>query len=317
MTAVLAPSSASPEPSFAQLAHPLRASWGAVRISFTWLGVRRTLNPDQKSQAAESFGAQRDYLSAGKKLLDTSHPTFQAVTSVRNRLVAYWKGLTLPYPEPGIRLIRQDDLGTFDGQATRLKAELADAVGMLNERYVELQSDARTRLGTLYNSADYPATLVGWFDVAWDFPTLEPPDYLRQLSPQLYEQEADRVAARFDEALQLAEQAFLDELNRLVTHLTERLGGHDDGRPKVFRDTAISNLQEFFRRFRHLNVRSSQALDVLVDQAHRIVGGVQPQQLRDSQPLREKVTRQLSGLQETLDGWLVDRPRRNILRRPA
>ena len=45
-----------------------------------WLGVRKTLTPEQKSQAAESFGAEGDYLSAGKKLLDTKHEAFRRLT---------------------------------------------------------------------------------------------------------------------------------------------------------------------------------------------------------------------------------------------
>ena len=61
-------------PETAQAAGRLRATMAAVRVAFTWLGVRKTLNPEQKSQAAESFGAEREFLSAGKKLLDTSHP---------------------------------------------------------------------------------------------------------------------------------------------------------------------------------------------------------------------------------------------------
>ncbi len=140
--------------------------------------------------------------------------------------------------------------------------------------------------------------------------------YLRQLSPGLYQQEAARVSARFDEAVQLAEQAFTEELSKLVSHLTERLGGNDDGKPKVFRDSAIENLREFFERFRHLNVRSCAELDQLVLQAQNVVSGIEPQQLRDNQPLRQQVATQLSGVQSVLDGLLVDRPRRNILRRP-
>ena len=35
----------------------LRETAAAVRVSFTWLGVRKTLTPEQKNQAAESFGA--------------------------------------------------------------------------------------------------------------------------------------------------------------------------------------------------------------------------------------------------------------------
>lgn len=293
----------------------LRTTMAAIRLAFTWLGVRKTLSNEQKSQAADTFGAEREYLSAGKKLLDTSHPAFKNVTAVRSRIIQYWKGISLPYPESGVRLIRQDDIETLTVHLTTLKAELAEAVEELESHYTDLQRSARMRLGSLFDSADYPASLQGLFDVAWDFPSVEPPEYLRQLSPQLYQQEAKRVAARFDEAVQLAEQAFTDELAKLVGHLTERLSGSDDGKPKVFRDSAIENLQEFFARFRHLNIRSNAELDQLVDRTQRLVRGVEPQTLRNDNSLRQQIGSQLAGVQAVLDGLLVDRPRRNILRR--
>jgi hypothetical protein len=127
---------------------------------------------------------------------------------------------------------------------------------------------------------------------------------------------SQRVAARFNEAVQLAEQAFIEELSALISHLTERLSGGDDGRPKIFRDSAVENLTEFFERFRHLNIGSSQELDNLVAGAQRVIRGVEPQDLRDSRNLRQHISTQLAGVQSVLDGLLVDRPRRNILRRP-
>jgi hypothetical protein len=300
----------------ATAARQLQATMAAMRLAFTWFGVRKTLTQEQKAQAAESFGADGHVLSAGKKLIDTSHPKFKAVTAVRGRACAYWKSLSLPFPEPGIRLIRQTDIGMLDMQMTTFKAELSEAVQDLAEHFDVLKSAARRRLGSLYNPADYPESLRGLFDVTWDYPSVEPPTYLRQLSPELYRQECQRVTARFDEAVRLAEQAFLDELSNLVAHLTERLSGDEDGKPKVFRDSAVANLTEFFERFRHLNVGSSEQLDQLVSQAQQVVRGVLPQQLRDDQTLRQRVATQLSGVQSVLDGLLVDRPRRNILRRP-
>jgi hypothetical protein len=225
-------------------------------------------------------------------------------------------GITLPYPEPGIRLIRQDDLGGFDVRLTSLKAELEKAVGRLNEHYAELKIAARKRPGRLFNSADYPESLDGLFDVTWDFSNVEPPDYLRQLSPELYRQESQRVAARFDEAIRLAEEAFTGELAKLVSHLTERLSSQEDGKAKIFRDSAIENLQDFFQRFRSLNVGSSQQLDELVAQAQRVVGGVDPQTLRTNVVLRQEVATQLAAVGSVLDGLMVDRPRRNIMRQP-
>jgi hypothetical protein len=294
----------------------LRTTMAAVRLAFTWFGTRKTLSAEQKARAADAFDAEGSFLSAGKKLLDTRHPAFKALTSVRGRIVSYFHGLSLPYPEPGIRLIRQDDIAVLNVQLTSLKAELAETVDELDARYDELRTAARGRLGRLYNPADYPESLRGLFNVEWDFPSVEPPNYLRQLSPELYRQESQRISARFDEAVRLAEEAFTSELAKLVSHLTERLSGQEDGKAKIFRDTAVENLQEFFQRFRSLNVGSSEQLDQLVGQVQTILRGVEPQQLRDQTALRQQVSTQLSRVQSVLDGLMIDRPRRNILRRP-
>lgn len=173
----------------------LRETTAAVRVSFTWLGVRKTLTQEQKNRAAESFGAEGDYLSARKKLLDTTHPAYKEVTGVRGKVSAYWKSLTLPFPEPGIRLIRQHEVEGFNEQMAAFRVDLQDAVRKLDQHYTELQASARQRLGDLFNASDYPPSLDGLFGVEWDFPNVEPPDYLSQLNPAIYEQERARVAA--------------------------------------------------------------------------------------------------------------------------
>ncbi len=295
-------------------AQRLRVTTAAVRVSFTWLGVRKTLTPEQKSQAAESFGAEGDFLSAGKKLLDTKHAAYKEVTAVRGRVIHYWKSLTLPYPEPGIRLIRQEKIDHFNQQMTSYRAELEDAVTKLEDHYDELKSAARRRLGDLHNPADYPPTLRGLFDSAWEFPNVQPPDYLMQLNPAIYEQEKSRIAARFEEAVRLAEQGFVNEFAGLVSHLCERLSAEASGEKKIFRDTAITNLVEFFDRFRQLNVHSNDQLDNLVVEAQNLVRGVEPQVLRANETLRQHVATQLSSVQAALDGMLIDRPRRNLIR---
>ena len=297
-------------------AHRMRTTMTAARLSFTWFGVRKSLTREQKEQAADSFGAEGEFLSAGKKLIDTQHPKFRAVTAVRSRAVNYWKGLSLPYPETGIRLIRQNAIDEFVRHMTELREELEEAVVQLDEHYEELTLAARRRLGSLYSAADYPASLQGLFSVDWDFPSVEPPEYLRRLNPELYEQECERVRSRFDEAVRLAEAAFTDEFAQLVSHLCERLNGEAGGRQKVFRNSAVDNLRDFFERFRSLNVGTNVELDRLVDQAQGIVSGVRPQSLRDNSGLRQEVATKLSGVQSVLDGLLVDRPRRNIIRKP-
>ena len=255
-------------------ANRLRTTMAAVRVSFTWLGVRKTLTAEQRAEAAEPFGANAQFLSAGKKLIDTSHPAYKAVTAVRGKVQAFWKSLSLPYPEPGIRLIRQDRIDDFAAKMREFQEELAEAVQALDRRYSELKATARQRLGSLFNSTDYPASLAEMFAIEFDLPSVEAPSYLEQLNPALYEEECHRVQGRFDEAVRLAEEAFTAELAKLVSHLTERLSGQDDGKPKIFRDSIVENLAEFFQRFRQLNVRSNEQLDGLVADAQRVIRGV-------------------------------------------
>ena len=73
----------------------LRALTAAVRLSFTWFGTRKTLTPEQKAQAADTFGAEGKFLSAGKKLIDSRHEAVRRLASVRTRLGNYWRGLTV------------------------------------------------------------------------------------------------------------------------------------------------------------------------------------------------------------------------------
>ena len=292
----------------------LRNVFAAARVSFTWFGVRKSLNAEQKAQAAESFGAEGQFLSAAKKLLDTRDEKFRAVTSVRSQIQSYWRGVSLPYPEPGLRLIRHQDIDGFQEQLQQFKAELAGAVERLDGEFAALKAAAKQRLGSLFSAVDYPDSLIGLFEVQWDYPSVEAPEYLLRLNPQVYEQERQRINRRFEEAVQMAEQAFVVEFGRLVEHLVQRLTDGQDGQKKMFRDSAVSNLAEFFGRFRSLNVHSNAELDRLVDTAQRAIQGVQPQAIRDSDGLRQHIASQLSAVQATLDGLLVDQPRRRILR---
>ena len=299
----------------ASVGERLQSETTAVRMKIHWPGVRKTLSQDQNRQAAGTFAADTKSLSTSKKLFDTSHPAFRAATAVKSQASDYWKSVTLPYVEPGMRLIHRRDVASFNVHMTTVRAELAEAVEQIEEAYDELVDQARVRLGDLFDPDDYDANLQRLFGIEWDYPSCDPPEYLLRVSPQLYYSECARVQRRFDEAVKLAEQAFADELEQLVGHLAERLSGDDDGSPKVFRDSAVANLMEFFDRFQRLNIRSDDQLDRLVADARGIVAGVAAQDLRDQPGMRRRISSELSRVEASLEGWMTDRPRRSILRR--
>ena len=295
-------------------AQRVRTSFAACRLKFTWLGTTKSLSNAQKSQAAETFGAASESISAGKRLFDTKHESYKALTSLKSQITRFWKDNSLAYPESGIRLIRQNRIDEFNDTFDDFRSQLEAAVRRLDDHFHDLKDSARIRLGSLFDSTDYPSSLAGEFHVSWDFPNVEAPDYLRRLNPELYADQSRRVAERFDRAVEMAEQAFTEQLDGLVNHLAERLSGNDDGKPKIFRDSAVQNFREFFIRFKELSVSSNEQLDDLVQRCELLMDGVQPQQLRNNDSLRRSLATNLSTVQSSLDQLLVDRPRRNILR---
>jgi hypothetical protein len=179
MTTLLDPIDTRPAPGTAEAvgatgttspAGRLRATMAACRLKWTWFGTQKSLTRDQKELAAAAFDAESPYLSATKKLIDTKHSSFRAVTAIRTKTTDFWRGMTLPFPEPGLRLIKQEKVAEFDRTLSDYRAELVDAVAELDRNFGELKRAAAARLGSLFNPNDYPESLVDLFNLQWDYP---------------------------------------------------------------------------------------------------------------------------------------------------
>lgn len=291
-------------------AEELLNSTAACRLRWHWWGTHKALRPHQRVRAAQTFNADSNVISAGKHLVKSKDDeALQNLAALRGEVTDYWRNNTLPYVEDGVRLIRRDFVSGFDFVMQGHRNRLQLLASRLQERMDEVKYRARQRLGDLFNDADYPTDVAAQFSVEWDFPPVRPPEYLMNLNPELYEREAQAVRARFEHAVHLAEGAFAEELANLVQHLSERLEPGADGSRKVFRDSAVENLKEFFGRFRTLNINSSAELDRLVGQAESLIDGVNAKDLRTMPVLREQIQRGIGEVAQRLDA-LVTTPRR-------
>ncbi len=156
----------------------------------------------------------------------------RGVNQIRREVSEYWKDISLPYPEPGIRLIRQADLVQLDNNLGNYQRKLAEAVEYWSPTMVRLSGWRCERLGRLYSDADYPATFIGLFQFCWTFQMWNRRTTWLRSSRNCINKEWNRVRSRFEEAVQLAEQAFTDELSGLIAHLSERLSGLTMANPK-------------------------------------------------------------------------------------
>jgi hypothetical protein len=294
-------------------ANELRQTMGAVKLSFSWLGTQRKLSDVQTKQAADTFHAATDLVTASKRLIDTKNATYRTLTALKSQASGYWRSMTLPYPQEGVRLIKQSDIAAFEDKLREFKEQLAAAASNLQLEYESIKESAREKLGDLFNPADYPPTLEGVFDIKWEYPPVEPPNYLMTFNPELYQQEQSRIQQRFETAVIMAENAFAEQLQEMIAHLVERLTDEPDGTKKTFKATAVENFKEFYDNFRRMNIRSNAQLEGLIRQANDIVSGVDVKELRKDGTLRQNLSAQMSTVKSALDSMITNAPRRRVM----
>jgi len=294
-------------------ASELRQTMGAVKLSFSWLGTQRKLSDVQTKQAADTFHAATDLVTASKRLIDTKNATYRTLTTLKSQASGYWRSMTLPYPQDGIRLIKQSDIAAFEDKMREFKEQLSAAAANLQLEYESIKEAAREKLGDLFNPADYPPTLEGVFDIKWEYPPIEPPNYLMTFNPELYQQEQSRIQQRFETAVIMAENAFAEQLQDMIAHLVERLTDEPDGTKKKLQKSAIENFKEFYDNFRRVNIRSNAQLEQLINQANEIVSGVDVTELRKDGSLRQNLSAQMTNVKAALDNMITNAPRRRVM----
>lgn len=299
------------QPAAGNVAAELAAATIGCRVSFTWIGQTKKIDGEQQAEAAAVFGANAEAVTMSKRLFDTKNEQYRNVTAVRSAIKRFWNNETLPFTEPGVRLLRRENAAEFARKMVGFAADLAGSVRELDNVFGQLKAEAAERLGELFDGSDYPDSLAGEFGVKFDFPNLAPPEYLATLSPELYQRESRRVAAQFEQAAELAESAFLAELATMVERVTETLTTADNGKPRIFRDTLISNFNAFFGRFRSLSIGSSSELVALVERAQNALASVSPAALRTDSILRESVRRNMASVSNALTAE-ASRPARRI-----
>lgn len=296
----------------------LQSDWGACRLSFDgWPGTAAAVKREKKKVMAEAVGAKK--ISASVPKFDTKHPAYKRLTELKGKIRSAWESTTLDWVEDGVRLIRQDRVEAFNVKMAGLMAELNEARDAFAEVYPDLIEHAMADNGELFDRSTYLPSFDGQYTFSVEYPTLTPPDWLQGMNPALYAEQSARIAARFDTAVTMAEDMFVEEMFKMVDFLQTKLMGLDDGSEKRLHHTAIDNLKDFFQRFKSLNLHSSAELDRVVAQAEEVLAGsgssITKNALRDDASLRSDVRTRLSAVSATLEGMMSASPRRALNRR--
>jgi len=198
-----------------------------VRLSRSFPTQRISFDAQEKHATAGLFDADDSAVSASTKILDVKHPLIKAVRKVIHRIESAHIAWGLPYPEPGIRLIRADRVAAFEETLAPLFVDLENANDALRESHQQILESSREKCGSLFREERFPVDLTHL--AATDYPDLNVPEYLKELNPAKYEKERESAEARMQESVRLFEGEMLKGFHALTASLRDRLTGVESG----------------------------------------------------------------------------------------
>jgi len=224
-------------------------------------------------------------LMAGTEMLD-------AIVKYAANVRAWHNKQTLPWSDSGLRLLPMANFMEYKAQLGTLETNYNTLVDRFLTAYPDLVSAAAFTLGTLFDREDYPVVekvkdkfgfkyFFSPVPVAGDFRVDTHEAALRELHMQ-YEEE-------FERRLQGAMKEAWARLYECLDHMKDRLS--DDGdKPKIFRDSLVSNAKELIEVLPKLNITNDPKLEqARVDLAQALMGIDDAKELRDNKTVRQDV----------------------------
>lgn len=258
--------------------------------------------------------ADKDMTNATKKLLDS--PELKAVSKLDGGLRNLIYSLSLPSLfKQGVYLIPLQLVEEVNDVLKDFEAKRQDLVDKFVLGYERLISEARVKLGAVFNPNDYKTIeqVRKAFSLSWMYVSMGTPLSLQDVSMEAFEQEKIKAATLWQETLYEAQKILRVQLSCLVDNMLESLTSvKGNGKPKTFQDTLITNMGKWLQLFDARNLADDAALKEVVDKAKVLLSGIDPQALRESGNFRNKVVEEFGKVSEQLSTLVKDKPKRTI-----
>jgi hypothetical protein len=279
-----------------------------LRLKFGLLGNSRKI-----SNSAVEVDADKNLIRVSKKLLESKE--LDAIRSLDGEIRKYIYNHCLPGFDDGMFFLPYGLVSQVERKLKQFATERAALVEIFLLAYPELCRQAEESLRSVYNRADYPTVeeVRAKFTLSWLYLEIGTPGKLRGIDSALFEESRESLNQTMRNAAEEAQSMMRGIVLDLVEHLQERLS--DDpasGKQRIFRDSAVTNLQEFLRLFDARNITNDRQLAAQVQRLREMVSGVDPQDLRDLHTVRDRVRTGMEEVKRQLDGLVVNRTGRKI-----
>lgn len=251
--------------------------------------------------------AQRNHVDAKragyyrKHAIDKDTPSLRAVTSAASALRTRHNYWTLPWGQDGSRILPAANFDKYSADMRMLRNEFDRAVSLFVADYPALAAQARSELGSLFDSADYPSDIQSKFACevsimplpdAEDFRVDLPDDALVDIRANIT-RELEKTTA---EAMKEPYTRLFEHVHRMVEKLRDPEG--------IFRDTLVTGLHEICDVLPGLNITGDEALDQFRQRAVEMIDGLDPDKLRKESDTRRSVADVASQIESDMAAFM-------------
>lgn len=298
-----------PEPAKASIKDVMEATVCIV-VGFNRLGNSAAVGQDQYTVKAD-----KKMTSLKKRLLDSTElrniSGHDVATAIRLDALAIPMAQETALFRGGVRLFAVEDLLDAVRYLERRKVERDALIEVFVAAYPRLVTESQSSLGDLFNPGQYPsvATLRDAFGMSWRVIEWGTPDKkLKSISAALFEKESAKAEAEWTDVTRTIGDALVLGMSEIVGHFTDKVSG--DG--KRISAKGVEKVTAFLDAFNKRNVVKRQDLTDLVEQAKKMLTGVDAKQLRDDDALRGRVATQFTAFKASLDEMAERAPRRRV-----
>jgi hypothetical protein len=281
------------------------------------LGVTRKVQNDVIFVRHELDEPETDssVLSVSKKILDCQELT--AIRHLYRELREYAERYEIPQNgqfRPGLYLMPYSRLEQIEAYYSDASERLSTLVENLLDLYDLRKSEARERLGVLFDEDEYPeeAEIKAKFFVRYSFVTLSTPEGLRKYKGDIFKREQEKLRRQMEEAAEESRQIIAQQARDLAEKVIERLTPSLDGKPKIFKDSLLTNWDEFFDLFGDKNITGDEDFASIINNLKDRITGKGCHELRKSASERAEIRELFEGVIGQLDEMVIDKPIRRI-----
>jgi hypothetical protein len=261
---------------------------------------------DQAKNTRTRAGNYNKHLLAGSEKLD-------AVQKIAGAIRTWHYEQTLPWSDGGSRLLPMKNFFDYKASLNSFRSQFEQAVEDLLVAYPELVSAAAFQLGSLFDRGDYPdaGELLSKFKFKYSFsPVPEVGDFRIETGEEVKRELQEQYQTMFNEKLNDAMQDIWDRLHETLRHMSTKLSDSPnprtlkDGtevRAQIFRDSLINNAVELCGLLSKLNVTDDPKLEQARQDVERVLCGLTPQDVRESDNVRADVKSEVDRILSKFD----------------